>query len=58
MCVWRYLGADSDAGGGDAAPEMDAEALRLVSSIRLAPAPAPITWATVSIRWGNDAVAP
>lgn len=40
------------------APEMDAEALRLVSSIRLAPAPEPITWATASIRWGNDAVSP
>ena len=50
----RFAFVQSSSG----APEMDAEALRLTSSIHLAPAPEPMTWATASIRWGNDAVAP
>ena len=37
---------------------MDAEAVRLVSGIRLAAAAEPIAWGEASLRWGSDAVAP
>ena len=37
-------------------PEMDAEAIRLVSGIRLGPAPEPMTWGSVTVRWGTDAI--
>ena len=37
-------------------PAMDAEAVRLVSGIRLAAAPDALVWGTVSVRWGIDAV--
>jgi hypothetical protein len=38
--------------------EMDNEALRIVSGIRLAPSSEPIVWAPVVVRWGSDAVTP
>jgi hypothetical protein len=38
--------------------EMDAEAVRLVSGIRLATSAEPMVWGEASIRWGSDAVAP
>ncbi len=37
-------------------PEMDAEAVRLVSGVRLGPAQEPITWGSVTVRWGIDAI--
>lgn len=37
-------------------PEMDAEAIRLVSGIRLGRAPEPMTWGSVTVRWGTDAI--
>ncbi len=36
--------------------EMDAEAVRLVSGIRLSPSQELVTWGTVTVRWGVDAV--
>ena len=42
------------AGSGVSA--MDAEAVRLISGIRLASAPDALVWATVSVHWGIDAV--
>lgn len=37
--------------------EMDEVAVRLVSTVRLKSAAAPVTWATVTVRWGSDAIA-
>lgn len=42
------------AGSGVAA--MDAEAVRLVSGIRLASSPDALVWGSVSVRWGIDAM--
>ena len=43
---------------GSGVAVMDAEAVRLVSGIRLATAAEPMVWADASVRWGTDAIAP
>lgn len=48
----RFCFIQADSG----VPAMDAEAVRLVSAIRLAAASEPLVWASVSVRWGIDAV--
>jgi hypothetical protein len=42
---------------GSGAREMDAEAVRLVSNIKLQPSEAALEWGTATVRWGIDAVA-
>ncbi len=39
---------------GSGSAEMDSEAVRLVSAVRLAPGGPKISWGTVIVRWGSD----
>lgn len=41
---------------GSGSAEMDSEAVRMVSAVRLAPGGSQISWGTVVVRWGSDSV--
>ncbi|MEK0448959.1 MAG: hypothetical protein RL088_1227 [Verrucomicrobiota bacterium] len=41
---------------GSGSAEMDSEAVRMVSAVRLSPGAAEIAWGTVVVRWGSDSV--